>query len=219
MATVRSSQLLAKLELEDFVIFWEKEGFAGLQMWRVFVMQSEQHVIYRLKASRGQGGPNWHGRNWRKATAVSGSSRQLILKKGAPGDQVWDLLSMQLASYLEGAHWCGWCPCTYIFIKNRIMIWYIEMQTMRVNKDNKPVLSGHSKRRPKIGFQDRLSLNAGQKHCRMLQWEHSAILSTFIKLPFVIKTFVLTILEWPLKTGFTVCRQFLMASFYKIRAI
>ena len=42
----------------------------------------------------------------------------------------------------------------------------------------KPVLSGHSKRRPKIGLQDRLSLNAGQKYCRMLQWEHSAILST-----------------------------------------
>ena len=37
-----------------------------------------------------------------------------------------------------------------------------------------------------IGFQDRLSLNADQKYCRMLQWEHSAILSTFIKLPFVI---------------------------------
>ena len=55
----------------------------------------------------------------------------------------------------------------------------------------KPVLSGHSKRRPKIGFQDRLSLNAGQKYCRMLQGEHSAILSTFIKLPFVIKIFVL----------------------------
>ena len=32
----------------------------------------------------------------------------------------------------------------------------------------KPVLSGHSKR-PKIGFQDHLSLNAGQKYCRMLQ--------------------------------------------------
>ena len=28
----------------------------------------------------------------------------------------------------------------------------------------KPVLSGHSKRRPKIGFQDQLSLNAGQKY-------------------------------------------------------
>ena len=35
--------------------------------------------------------------------------------------------------------------------------------------------------------------------------EHSAILSTFIKLPFVIKIFVLSIFEWPLETGFTVC--------------
>ena len=34
--------------------------------------------------------------------------------------------------------------------------------------------------------------------------EHSAILSTFIKLPFIFKTFVLSIFEWPLKTGFTV---------------
>ena len=67
----------------------------------------------------------------------------------------------------------------------------------------KPALSGHSKRRPKIVFQDQLSLNAGQKYCRMLQ-EHSAILSTFIKLPFVFKIFVLSIFEWPLKTGFTV---------------
>ena len=38
----------------------------------------------------------------------------------------------------------------------------------------------------------------------MLQEEHSAILLTFIKLPFVIKIFVLSIFEWPLKTGFTV---------------
>ena len=58
------------------------------------------------------------------------------------------------------------------------------------------------RKKTKIGFQDRLSLNAGQKYCRML--EHSAILSTFIKLLFVIKIFVLSIFEWPLKTGFTV---------------
>ena len=30
------------------------------------------------------------------------------------------------------------------------------------------------------------------------------MLLTFIKLPFVIKIFVLSIFEWPLKTGFTV---------------
>ena len=48
-------------------------------------------------------------------------------------------------------------------------------------------------KRQKNGFQDLLSLNAGQKYCRMLQWEHSAILLTFIKLLVVIKTYVLSI--------------------------
>ena len=43
--------------------------------------------------------------------------------------------------------------------------------------------------------EDQLSLNAGQMYCRMLQGEHSAILSTFIKLPFVIKIFVLSFLS------------------------
>ena len=59
-------------------------------------------------------------------------------------------------------------------------------------------------KRPKIGFQDQLSLNAGQKYCRMFQGEHSAILWTFIRLPFVIKVFLLSIFEWPFYTGFTV---------------
>ena len=40
-------------------------------------------------------------------------------------------------------------------------------------------------KRTKIGFQDQISLNAGQKYCR--------ILLTFMKLPFVIKIFVLSI--------------------------
>ena len=45
------------------------------------------------------------------------------------------------------------------------------------------------------------------------EWEHSAILSTFIMLPFVCKTFVLSIFEWLLKTGFTV---FLKEIFKKV---
>ena len=66
-------------------------------------------------------------------------------------------------------------------------------------------------KRPKFGFQDQLSLNAGQKYCRMLplecrmpQGEQSAILSTFIKLSFVIKIVVMSIFERPFYTGFTV---------------
>ena len=40
----------------------------------------------------------------------------------------------------------------------------------------------------------------------MLPLEHSAIHFTFIKLPFSVKTFVLSVFKWPLKTGFTVIR-------------
>ena len=60
------------------------------------------------------------------------------------------------------------------------------------------------KRTPKIGFQYRSSLNRGQKYCRMLQGEHSAILWTFIKLQFPIKSLVMSIFKWPLKTDLTV---------------
>ena len=40
----------------------------------------------------------------------------------------------------------------------------------------------------------------------MLQWKHSSILSTFIKLPFVVKILVLSSFsfEWSFYTGFTV---------------
>ena len=71
----------------------------------------------------------------------------------------------------------------------------------------KPVLRGHSKRTPKIGFQNRLSHNAGGKYCRMLRGEHSAISLTFIKLPFVIKIFVLAISSGRLRQIY--CTHFL----------
>ena len=38
----------------------------------------------------------------------------------------------------------------------------------------------------------------------MFQGEHSALLLTFIKQPYVFKIFFLSIFEWPLNTGFTV---------------
>ena len=47
--------------------------------------------------------------------------------------------------------------------------------------------------------------------------EHSAILSTFIKLHFVFKTFVLYIFEWLLKTG-TVINTLEQTASYDTRA-
>ena len=68
----------------------------------------------------------------------------------------------------------------------------------------KACLNCQSQKDYKISFQYQLSRNAGQQYCRMLQGEHSATLLTFIKLPFVIKIFLLSIFEWPFYTGFTV---------------
>ena len=69
-------------------------------------------------------------------------------------------------------------------------------------------------KRPKVVFQNQLSLNAGQKYCRMLQGEHSAILLTFIKLPFLIKIFVLSIFKWPFYTGLTVIHILKLSSIH-----
>ena len=52
----------------------------------------------------------------------------------------------------------------------------------------------------KLVFKTNYRLMHVRKYCRM----HSAILSTFIKLPFVIKVFVLSTFEWQFYTGFTV---------------
>ena len=63
------------------------------------------------------------------------------------------------------------------------------------------VLGGHSKRTLKFVF----NTNYGLMQVKSIaECSRSAILSTFIKLPFVFKTCVLSILEWLLKTGFTV---------------
>ena len=81
----------------------------------------------------------------------------------------------------------------------------------------KPVLSGRLKRRPIISFKDQLLLNAGQKYCRMLQGKHSAKLSSSLSYHLSLRSFFLSIFEWPLKTGFTVkytwiCKNFSFAN-------
>ena len=89
---------------------------------------------------------------------------------------------------------------------------------LMIRFNSKTCLRRSLKKKTKIGFQDRLLLNAGQKYCRILQGEHSAILLAFIKLPFVIKTLVLSIFYWPLKTGFTVVVLMLYVPFKKIQS-
>ena len=71
---------------------------------------------------------------------------------------------------------------------------------LQIEKYSKTCVKQPLSKRPQIGPQ--ISFNAGQKYCRMLQGEHSAILSTYFKLPFIINIFVLSIFEWQFFTGF-----------------
>ena len=57
-----------------------------------------------------------------------------------------------------------WRDCTNA--QARLSILLLANAYLRIVK---PVSSGHSKTRPKIGFQNQFSLNAGQKYCRMFQ--------------------------------------------------
>ena len=71
--------------------------------------------------------------------------------------------------------------------------------------NKKPVLSGHPKRGPKLIFQDQLSLNAGQKYCRMLPFKGSILQFFPPSLSYHLSSRSLygLFFEWPLKTGFT----------------
>ena len=89
VATVRSSLLLAKLELEDLNLILRERRLH----WFGHVERSSGAIRtacdIQIYGRRGAGRPKL---TWKKlterVTAVSGSSRKLTLKKGAPGDQV-----------------------------------------------------------------------------------------------------------------------------------
>ena len=77
----------------------------------------------------------------------------------------------------------------------------------------KPVLSGHSKIRPKLG------LKTDYRFMQIKSIADSALPSTFIKLPFVIKVVFSSIFEWSLKKGFTVLSKLSRQHVYRISLI
>ena len=72
---------------------------------------------------------------------------------------------------------------------------------MILAKYSKTCVNGHPQKDRKLVFKINCCLTQVKS---IAEWEHSAILSTFIMLPFVIKIFVLSICEWPFYTGFPV---------------
>ena len=113
---------------------------------------------------------------------------------------------MKECTSTAGVH--KYCRSTQVLQEYTSTAFYLYLGLVE-RKPVKTVLSSHSKRRQKLVFKTNYCLMQVKSiaECSkgsMLQGEHSAILSTFIKLPYVIKIFVLSICEWQLKTGFTV---------------
>ena len=101
-----------------------------------------------------------------------------------------DEMPHNMASHL-GPHCLLKIQLLFADSNSMLLLFYSILTYHHLNIYSKTCLKRPLSERLKIRFQDQLSLNAGQKYCRMLQGEHSAILSSFIKLSFVFKTCVL----------------------------
>ena len=89
------------------------------------------------------------------------------------------------------------------YCENRMYLFWLSISILTADNTVKPVLSGHFKKKTNYRLMQVKFI---------AEWEHSAILLTFIKLPFVIKIFVLSFFEWLLKTCFTVLTTVLLSS-------
>ena len=120
-----------------------------------------------------------------------------------------------------GAHFLKWWAQAYqtnhsLHLGSDILYLHFDTDTcmhictLTADDTVKPFLSGHWKKKL-------LSLNAGQKYCRMLQGEHSAILLTFIKLSLLLRSLFFVFFEWLLKTCFTVLTTYMYFLFCRCK--
>ena len=97
-----SMSCVCSLASKTWTSSWRRKRLRWYGTFNNQTEPSSQSVTYRLKESVGLGGPRWHGSSWQRRIAESGSSLLSTLMIETPGDLVWDLPSVQLASYLEG---------------------------------------------------------------------------------------------------------------------
>ena len=127
VAMVRSSELLAKLELEDLILILRERRLR----WFGHVERSSGAVRtacdIQIDGRRGAGRPKL---TWKKLTEKDCSEWKLTTVD--PQERSTWRSAMRAASQLSGrgptdvAHWCGWYPCTCMLIKIPIMmIWWI----------------------------------------------------------------------------------------------
>ena len=101
-ATIRSTELLARLGIEDLDLFLKERRLR----WYGHVEHSNGAVKtafdIQIVGKAWEAQDDLLGRNWQRGIAESGSSQLSTLMVEIPGELEWDLPCVQQASYLEG---------------------------------------------------------------------------------------------------------------------
>ena len=133
VARVRSIELLAKLQLEDLnlILRWKRLPWFG----HVERLSGAIRTAYdmQIDGKRGAGRPKQTWKKLIEKDCREWSSPQLTLKKGAPGDQVWDLLCVQLASYLERGP-LMWMMPLHLHVNQKIRLWWYDEMYLNLFK-------------------------------------------------------------------------------------
>ena len=100
----------------------------------------------------------------------------------------------------------GLSVCTFLILSkyyeccNLVLVFLLSTMWAKVSATVKPVYNSHSQKDRKLVFKTNYGLMQVKRIAECSK--HSAIRLTFIKLPFVIKIYVLSIFEWLFYTKF-----------------
>ena len=101
-ATIRSTELLARIGIEDLDLILKERRLCPCEHMECSNGAVKTSFDIQVNKSVGLGGPRWLGSSWQRGITESGSSQLSTLMIETPGDLVWDLPCMQQASCLEG---------------------------------------------------------------------------------------------------------------------
>ena len=134
IVTIRSSELLVQLGIEDLDLILKEE----MLYWYGQVECSNGVVKTACDIQIcGKCRPGRPKMTWKQMTERDGRVEALrelelsTLMLDTPGDLVWLICpACSKPATWKGAHWCGCCPCTCMFIKNLMMMLMMMMMMM-----------------------------------------------------------------------------------------
>ena len=124
VARVRSSQLLAKLQLEDLDLILRERRLR----WFGHVARSSGAIRtaydMQIDGKRGAGRPKQTWKTDRERLPWVEAHHSWPSRKEHLEIRCEICYACSKPVTWKGAHWCGWCPCTCTLIKNPIMMIY-----------------------------------------------------------------------------------------------